>query len=153
MKTGAPPTPGRNYPGGLSSFFKEFPPDNFNENLSVFISLGHRAKEIIERIGEHGFNHNEDFVIVDIDLFTRGDNSIPYPPDPEVKWLKAHYANGTVFIIFIAGKPASDQPKLSLVPSLNSPLASTVGHETGPNPMTKDKQEDRGGLPMTETSI
>jgi hypothetical protein len=25
----------------------------------------------------------------------------PFPPDPEVNWLKAHYENGTVFISFI----------------------------------------------------
>jgi hypothetical protein len=116
------------YPGGASAFFEKFMPDQLNEEISVF--YGPVQKKLWDCLLDRGFIHNKDFLVVDIDLFNLGDNTWPYPPTPEVTWLKGRRENHAVFLSFIEDKPASEQSEIGLPPGFNSPSGSTEGHET-----------------------
>ena len=100
-----------NIAGGWTVFYKKYCCEIANDELSVFKSNGLKAKKIVQCLLKQDFVYSIDFVFVDIELFSRGENSYPFPLDPEVAWLKGYYKDGTVSIIFIEDIQDSKYPK------------------------------------------
>lgn len=98
----------KHYKGGLTGFLKKNPGARCNNHITVICYMGGGIDKTIDELIVNGLTIGEDFAYVDAasfamyySIFDKGVRQKPV--DVGVSWLKARYADGTIYVWYSEG--------------------------------------------------